>query len=199
MTFAFPFAMIVAVDAIRTHRGVSPQLERAAVLKLAAFAVVFMLAFDGWVVPAANQAWRVAMTPPGTGAPLRGMRELTTWELMSNSDRATVYAPGTALASKSISIRRELSARTALLTLPLVLAWRRWGALSRRTRLWYAPLPVSVATIGTIAVFVACSSLGATIERQGAVPFSVAFWLPTLTLIIAGTLGRLARRHEATS
>ncbi len=58
-SLAFPFAMVGAVDAIRGHEPLPPHVERAVVAKLAhASPSLFMVCFHGWVVPAANQAWR---------------------------------------------------------------------------------------------------------------------------------------------
>ena len=50
LTLAFPFAMIAAVDAIRSDHHLPKHVERAAVAKLALAAVVLMIAFIGWIV-----------------------------------------------------------------------------------------------------------------------------------------------------
>ena len=53
-------------------------------VKLGIIAVLLMVSFHGWVVPAANQAWRVKTMPAGMSAPARGVRELTTLQLLTD-------------------------------------------------------------------------------------------------------------------
>ena len=86
----FPFAMTGAVDAIRRGRLLPPRVERAAILKVAIGAVLFMTVFGGWVVPAANQAFRVSMRP-AAAAPVRSVRELTTVQLIFDPSLAAAH------------------------------------------------------------------------------------------------------------
>jgi hypothetical protein len=193
MTLAFPFAMTGAVDSLRRHQTLPGHVERAALLKLGAFAVMFMLVYGGWVVPAASRAARIAMNPPGMGEPLRMMRDLTTYELVFDSARASVFEPGTYLASRSRSLQRELNQRAALLALPIVLLWLRWSALNRPRKRWLAPLPEFAATAIAIATLFAFSYLGASPEREWRWSGSGA-WLPIAAFAAWGFLSAYARR-----
>ena len=58
LTMAFPFAMVIAVDAIRRDADVPRHAERAAAVKLALFALLLMLSVGGFVVPLASQEFR---------------------------------------------------------------------------------------------------------------------------------------------
>ena len=69
-------------------------------IPLGLLATVFMLIVGGWVVPAANQTWRVAMWraqgqpgPSRAQAPVRGIRELSTYELIAHQSRAVAFEP----------------------------------------------------------------------------------------------------------
>ena len=117
-----------AVDAIRGHEALPPHVERAVVTKLAMIAVALMVFFHGWVVPAANQAWRTNMMPAGMSAPARGVRELTTMELINDPSRAHARETTNA-GSRAAVIRRELNNRANLALLPALLLWLRWGML----------------------------------------------------------------------
>lgn len=195
LTMAFPFAMTAAVDAIRRYDRVPPQVERAALLKLCAFSVIFMLIFGGWLVPASSYAWRSATSPDRDSAPLRLVQELNTAQLVIDPARATVFAPGTALASRSAAIRRTLNQRAAMMTMPLVLLWMRWRSLNQSSRRWYSPLPASAATVAVIATFGACWSTGAQIELRHIVPASLAVWLPVGAFAVWGFTGPYLRRQ----
>jgi hypothetical protein len=160
MTLAFPFAMTGAVDLLRRRAPMPAHVARAAALKLGAFAFIVMVIYTGWVVPAASEAARSAMNPAGMSEPLRSMRELTTYELLMAPERASVFAPGTSLASQSVALQRELSERFARVAFPLVLIWLRWRA--RR------PLPALAATAIAVAVLFAGSYGAARLEREWA-------------------------------
>lgn len=189
ITLAFPFAMTGAVDAIRKHEGIQSQIERAAVLKLAAFAILFMIVFGGWVGPVANHVSRASITPAGTGAPLKGADDLTTYELLMHPDRATVLAPETTMAA--VSVRRELSGRCALMILPLVLIWLRWESLERRERKWWIlPRHSTLATIGTMIAFIGLWIAGVTIELRGWLPWSLGLWVPVAAFVGIGVFSR---------
>jgi hypothetical protein len=187
ITLAFPFAMAGAVDAIR-RRGLPAHVERAAALKLGAFALAFMMAYSGWIVPASSRAAGYSMNPPGMGAPLRGMRDLTTYELVVDPARATVFAPGAHLASQSISRQRELSQRAALVALPLVLLWLRWRALSRPGQRSPTPLAEIAGTTIAIATLFAASYGGARLERDWQMWAGSGSWLPVATFFTWGLM-----------
>jgi hypothetical protein len=187
ITLAFPFAMARAVDAIRRWE-LPAHAERAAAFKLGVFAVTFMMLYTGWIVPAASRAATSAMNPPGMGAPLRAMRDLTTYELVVDPARATVFAPGTSLVSQSINLQRELNQRAALVALPIVLLWLRWRALNQRRG---APLPEVVGTMIAIATLFASSYGGVRLEREWHMWAGSGSWLPVATFFMWGLMASL--------
>lgn len=162
LVVAFPFAMIAAVDAIRRDHALPPHTERAAVAKLAIAAMVFMIVFGGFVVPEANQAFRTASYKQvllradpdsaaraaryGRGEPRRGLRELNTYELLTDHG----FTDGSRFLPEHVN--RELSLRAALMVLPLVLLWLRWSLLDRPTGRW-TPLPPTVVAVAAFVVF----------------------------------------------
>jgi len=193
MTLAFPFAMTGAVDALRRHHSMPAHVARAAALKLGAFAFAVMLVYSGWVVPAANRAARIAMNPAGMSEPLRMMRELTTYELVSDPARASVFDRGTYLASRSQSLTRELNQRAALMALPIVLLWLRWRALGRPSKRWVTPLPPAAAAMIAIAVLFASGYSGAWLEREWHLWIGTSAWLPIAAFIGWGIVTRYCR------
>jgi hypothetical protein len=194
ITLAFPFAMTGAVDSLRRHQTLPGHVGRAAVLKLGAFAVMFMLFYAGWVLPAANQAARTAMNPAGMGEPLRVMQDLTTYELVFDPARASVFEPGTYLASRSRSLTQELNHRMMITALPLVLLWLRWRTLNQPRKRWLAPLPEVAATAIAIATLLAFAYLGASLEREWQWWPGSRSWLPISVFAVWGLLSAYARR-----
>jgi hypothetical protein len=183
LVLAFPFAMVGAVDAIRGHGALPPHVERALVTKLAMIAVALMVFFHGWVVPAANQAWRANMAPAGMSAPARGVRELTTMELINDPSRAHA-SETTNAGGRAAVIRRELNNRANLALLPALLLWLRWGMLNRPRRRWYSPLPSWLLNPILIGAFLVLNVIGV---NSGA---AVGVWLPTLVFIAVGLISR---------
>ena len=183
ITLAFPFAMTGAVDVIE-RRKTLPHVARAALLKLAAFAVVFMAIYSGWVIPAANRAGRRAMNPAGMSAPLRGVQELTTFDLVLDPDRATVFAHDTYSASRSLSVRSELNQRIVFMALPVMLLWLRWRAFRLPRGRWVRPLPWMAATPIAFAAFVGLFFLGFWLEKELKLPPGIGSWLPIAAFAI---------------
>jgi hypothetical protein len=194
MALAFPFSMTGAVDSLRRQRTLPGHVERATLLKLGAFAVMFMVIYGGWVVPAANRAARTAMNPAGMGEPLRMVRELTTYELVFDPARATVFEPATYLAARSRSLKQELNQRAAFVALPIVLLWLRWSALSGPRKRWLAPLPEAAATAIAIAALFAFSYLGASSLAREWRWSGAGAWLPIAGLATWGLLSACVRR-----
>lgn len=195
LTLAFPFAMVAAVDAIRRHETLPPHVERAAVIKLGSTAVVLMVGCHGWVVPATNQAWRDTIRPAGMSAPARGIRELTTMELIKEPSRAHAYETTNA-GGRAAVINRELNNRAHLALLPVMLLWLRWGMLDRPQRRWYSPLPVWIVTPIVIAGFFALNFVGINFARSVQIPQAVGVWLPAAGVIGAGILVRISSRQR---
>ena len=62
--------MLMAVDVIRRERALALNVARATALKLACRAVGFMAIGHGLVVPAANQQFRLMITPRNVTPPI---------------------------------------------------------------------------------------------------------------------------------
>jgi hypothetical protein len=163
VTMAFPFAMIVAVDAIR-RSDVAPHVERAAALKLVAFAVCFLLVSAGVVVPFANQEWLEVATPPGWNVPQPGWQQLSTFELLNHPERSDVIVPGS--YTRAGEIRRVLINRGVHAVMPAMLVWLRWTALSRVRRRRFWPLPASAMTVAVLITLSATVFSGSHLEYQ---------------------------------
>lgn len=197
ITLAFPFSMIGATDAIRRYEPLAPQVERAMATKLAAFALLFMIVFGGWVVPAANQAWRVGTTTKD-GAPARGVRELTTFELLVDPTRASEHEAFSGGADRATRIQRQLNNRAALTVVPVFLLWLRWRSIDTGSKRWRSPLPPSIAAILSCAVFVTASFSGWWLERRFHLSPGVGYWLPIVIMVLWGaTRERLIPRRAA--
>ena len=152
-----------------------------------------MLAYSGWVVPAAGQAARRAMNPEGMGAPLLRVEDLTTSQLVFDPDRATVFAQRTYSASRSASIQSELNKRIVLLALPLVLLWLRWRAFSLPRSRWIKPLPWMAATPIAMAAFVVLLFLGFQLEKEFQLAPGIGCWLPIVAFGVWVTVTRYCR------
>lgn len=196
LALAFPFAMAGAVDTIR-NSGSPQHVERAAAVKLAVLATLFMLIYTGWVIPTVNQASQAAMNPSGMSAPLRRIDELTTLELTINPARATVFAGSDYPASRDRTVQRELNTRLAITVLPMVLVWLRWSALNRSPRRWFSPLPPSVAGLIAMAFVIAIASSGFSIEREWHLWSGSQYWLPLALMVLWGKAASVVRSGMA--
>ena len=193
ITMAFPFAMTGAVDAVQHHEPLPSHVERAVLLKLGAFFVLFMAIYCGWVVPAAGQAARTAMNPAGMGAPLLRVEDLTMSQLVFDPDRATVFAQGTYSASRAFSIRSELNKRIVLMALPVVLLWLRWRTFNLPRGRWIRPLPWTAATPIAFGAFIALFFLGFQLEKQFRLPPGIGNWLPIAAFALWATVTKYCR------
>ena len=181
ITAVFPFSMIGAADAIRRHELLPPHVERALAAKLVAVAVLFMIVFTGWVVPLANHAFRGAVAPQST--PIRGVRELTTRQLLAEPMLLAEHEPFTGNADRATRIQSELNNRAVLIVAPVCLLWLRWRAIETAgTTGWWSPLPSWAAAILSFAVFLIAFFAGWQLERVWHLPPGIGFWLPIVTL-----------------
>jgi hypothetical protein len=179
LILAFPFAMVAAVDAIRCHEDVPPHIERAAAFRLALLGVIMMVTVGGVVIPVANQQFRVSQaTRHGVQrvSPMPGLREMTTWELLTDPDRAAAPLRYT----RAGEIRKELINRTVLCLLPAMMIWLRWAALNepRRGRFW--PLPASVMAPMVVVAYFGTFFYGFVLENQWDLKPGSGLWLPML-------------------
>jgi hypothetical protein len=196
VTIAFPFAMVMAVDAIRRDAGVAPQVERAAALKLGVIAVCFMLAAGGVVAPLASREWRALSTPAGWNTPQPRVQQLSTVALLTHPERNTAIVPGH--YTRAGEIRRELIQRLVLSVLPALFVWLRWTALGQpRRRFW--PLPAAAMTAIVIVGLVMTTFAGSTLEYKWALQPGTGLALPLIAFGV-WTLAeqRFARRSGRT-
>ncbi|MBY0496715.1 MAG: hypothetical protein K2Y23_21110 [Cyanobacteria bacterium] len=195
ITTAFPFSMISAADAVRRSQPLAPHIERALVSKLAILAMLFMMTFGGFVVPAANQAFRVVQTRGG--APLlRSVRELTTWQLLTDPTMTAPQEPYTGGADRAVRIQRELNNRAAFALIPVVLLWLRWRTVATDARRWWSPLPAVVASIIVIAVFASTSYWGYLLEQQWQLAAGTGHWFPVAVFAVSAVTTRIRQRRR---
>jgi hypothetical protein len=180
IALVFPFAAGYIVDAVRHGRTVSP-IERVAVLRTAIAAAVFMLVFAGWVVPATNQQFRLTVKADPWHPPARGFRELTTYQLFSETGPAATADPR---QTRQESLVRERHQRVSLLLLPLVLIWLRWRALEHPSPQWLLP-PGLAATVALIVYHNMRWNDQAIENLVGAGP-GFGAWAPLIVFVIVG-------------
>ena len=178
---AFPFAMVVAVDAIRRNNAAG-NVERAAAVKLAIGAVVFMALLQGVVTPFANQQWRELSTPAGWNTPPPTFGQSTTWALLTHPDRHTAMVPDN--YTRAGEIRRQLISRLVMSILPAMIVWLRWTALGQRRRYW--PPPAALMTVLIAIVFFATAFLGFRLEFQLRLTPGNGIWLPIAVVMLWG-------------
>jgi hypothetical protein len=193
ITAVFPFAMIGAVDAIRRYEPLAPHVERALVAKLGVIALLFMIVFGGFVVPAGNQLFRRGITLDGP-PPVRGVRELTTYQLITDPTLAAPQEPYTGGADRATRIQRELNNRAAIALVPLLLLWLRWRAIDTGLGKWWSPFPAPLATTFVVAAFVATYLYGFLLEGWLHLPAGTGHWLPIVTFAIWTATSRSRQR-----
>lgn len=177
VAIAFPFALFYAVDAIRGNALPSPA-ERITTLRFAFAGVVITAMLGGWVTPAANQFFRQTVgADPGVA---RGIRELSTYELVIHPSRANTPER----FSEAGYVRRELQTRAMMAVLPAMLVWVRWVFITAPRRLWRAP--ASGATIAVMATFFGCYFVSINTEYALGLRPGSGSWLPIAVLGIVG-------------
>jgi hypothetical protein len=183
--FAFPFAMGFVVDGVRRHHTPT-QAERMTVLRTALIAVAVTVVLGGWIVPAANQQFRLTVQADEWRPPARGARELTTPQLIEAPWLAHAEGPGRAEA-----IRRELHNRASLAVLPLVLIWLRWRALNHPSPQWLLPAWLSATVL--MGLFFSVRENDARIESLLGLDPGAAAWVPLALFLAIGWI----RDHTA--
>ena len=195
--FALPFAMVSVADGIRRHT-LPNHVERATALRVGLATCIFMLAIGAWIVPAANQQFRVAMTVAMTAGqhqpPRRGVRELSTFELLATPQHATA----TEASVPAVARWRELNNRISLTLLPALLLWRRWRALDLPPGRWFSPLPVVLATVTVLCGYWFMRVSDRLVEAVWSLPPGTGPWVPVMAFAALGILRqRIARAPEA--
>jgi hypothetical protein len=192
VAFVFPFAASYVVDHLRSGPDVS-FAERLAVARLAIGAALFVFLFGGWVVPPMNQVFRVDVRGYDIPAPNRGVRELTTAELIFAPSRAAAFEPYTGGADRQSRVAAEVQNRAFLIALPILLVWLRWKALERPRQGW-CPLPAAVSAIVMVVAVMTLYFSGWRIEKELALAAGTGHWLPPLALVVWGWLTPYRRR-----
>jgi hypothetical protein len=191
LALVFPFAMGYIVDGVRRHARPAP-VERIAVVRTAIAAVVFMLVFVGWVVPATNQQFRLTVKADPWHPPARGFRELTTYQLFTGAGPQAFADPN---ETRAVSRLREQHQRISFLVLPLVLIWLRWRALDYASPRWL--LPPGLAATVMLATYFGMRWNDRNIESfLGAGP-GFGAWAPILLFVIIGLARDRAARRMA--
>jgi hypothetical protein len=207
VVLAFPFSMLLAVDVIRREPDIAPHVARATAVKLALAAVVFMVVFHGFVMPAANQNFREltyrqsllseADDVPAllraryfAQRPARGLRESTTLELFTDAERQQPAERYT----RAGAIRSELTNRAVLALMPAIFVWLRWIAhdVRRPRRFW--PLPVAAMIVIAMAGFFGSYMTGLLVETTWHLRPGDGLWLP---IIIAALFGIAQQRYTS--
>jgi hypothetical protein len=188
LALVFPFAMGHIVDGVRRHVRPSP-VERIAIIRTAIVAVVVMLVFVGWVVPATNQQFRLTVKADPLNPPARGFRELTTYQLFSGTGPQAVADPK---ETRAVSRLREQHQRVALLVLPIVLIWLRWRALDQPSPRWL--LPPGLAATVALGTYLGLRWNDQAIESVLGTGPGFGAWAPLVGFVIIGLVrNRVAR------
>lgn len=188
LALVFPFAMGYIVDGVRRHVRPSP-VERIAIIRTAIVAVVCMLVFVGWVVPATNQQFRLTVKADPLNPPARGFRELTTYQLFSGTGPQAVADPK---ETRAVSRLREQHQRVALLVLPIVLIWLRWRALDQPSPRWL--LPPGLAATVALGTYLGLRWNDQAIESVLGTGPGFGAWAPLVGFVIIGFVrNRVAR------
>ncbi|HEX6163629.1 MAG TPA: hypothetical protein VFZ31_09700 [Vicinamibacterales bacterium] len=181
IVMAFPFAMVIAVDAIR-RSDAAANVERATVVKLAIAATLFMVLMQGVIAPFANQRWRELSTPPGWTTPPPSFGESSTWALLTHPERHTAMVPRN--YTRAGEIRRQLMSRMVMSIVPALFVWLRWTALSHRRRFW--PPPAGLMTVLVAVMFFGTAVLGFRLEYLFLLSPGTGAWLPVAVALLFG-------------
>lgn len=182
LMMAFPFAMVLAVDAIRRRNDVAPRVKRSAVLRLALVSFLFAAAAESFIVPFASEQWLHASTPDGWNVPQPLPQDSSTVALLRNPDRLTANVPGR--YTRAGEIRRALIARSVATVLPALLIWLRWTMLERSRRWRYWPLSGGPMTALIFTGFAAAYMGGMYAELQLRWQAGNGLWLPIVVFSV---------------
>jgi hypothetical protein len=194
MMIVFPFAMIIAVDAIRHNGDLPPHVERAAALKLGVYAMCAMLIAGSFVAPRANRAWTVWSTPAGWNVPEARFQQLSSFDLLTHPERTTAIL-ATPQYTRAGEIRRELLQRIVASVMPVIFVWLRWSSLSPRSRRKFSPLGTTAMTATVVAAYFGTFYLAVILEIQWGLMPGTGFMLPLLIFTAWAAIQQgLARR-----
>lgn len=166
------FGILWGIDRASTHRS------RILILSLAALASVASFTTLAWVLPIANQTFRLSMA----GHPVpKGVNELTLGELRRLLEPGTVEQRPFAAPNDLRSLALNYHGRWALAGAPLVLAWFAVALTGRRRRSRAVPLLAGCLAIwGYYVVMYSARRLG----LDDTLPAFAAAWAPNVALLV---------------
>jgi hypothetical protein len=192
---AWAFAMVSAADTIKAD-GVADHVKRSALLKLGVIATAVMILASGWVVPEVNHQWRMVMyARTDRVEPPHSMRELSTYELITDPARATAHEDDVTNTAARGRAQRELHHRASLALLPLIVLWGRWRALRLPAGHWFSPRSTAVATAALAIGYLAARFSDRFVEEILLLQPGAAAWFPLAILIGVGLLRQRAATH----
>ena len=165
--------------------------SRTLILLLATMASVASFSMLAWVVPTANQAFRVSMI----GHPIpKGPNELTLGELRQRLEPGTHEPMPVARPSDRRDLALNYHARWALSGAPLVLAlfavaltsWRQWGRM----------MPLLIGGLVILAYYVIMFSTRILGLNQSISPFAAAWTPNTAFLMLSLAITRFGSRRR---
>lgn len=170
--------ILLLVPVAQRLHAPATQPIRVALLQLTVLATIGVASASQWLVPAANQRFRIeAARAMGTAEPARGARELSISDLFGRH-AAQRYA------IDPDAVRVERHARIALLSLPAVLAWYGW----RRRRCWSTSTRLTAAGVAWAAPLLLIQAIYWTaVTADWAVGTHImAVWMPIAVLTATG-------------
>lgn len=158
-------------------RGSSSRRSRAVVLSLALMASVASFVMLAWIVPTANQAFRVSMA----GRPIsKGANELTLGELRGLLEASAAQQPQISLRPDARSLSLNYHRRWALASAPFVLACFAVALTRRRHRRILLLLAGCLAIVGYSVAMDSARGLAV----DGTLSAFAAAWAPNIMFLI---------------
>ena len=145
MSLALPTSLVPASIVMLGNSRWQTHDVRRAMLRMTVLVTVLMFLLVGWITPIANQEWRVDTAArmrsrdPSSGAPDRGVRELTLPELASSKPPDTTLEP-------PHTRNHEWHMRLALVTTPVAMMLLGFAAGGHRRATYVRALTWWVAT-----------------------------------------------------
>jgi hypothetical protein len=188
LVLAVPMAIVPAISLILTDARWHPADARRSAVRFSAFSTLLVLVLGGWLVPMANQQWRVEVSARkgyySNRPVLRGTRELTLPELA---------AAGTPTGLLDRAHRdREFHNRLIIITAPIVTTILAFG-VARRSRRRLAR--AAAWWLVTPSIWYATDTMAQLSVRTHHTP--VVLWLTPLTFVLLAAALHTAERRRA--
>jgi hypothetical protein len=187
LVLAVPMAMVPAIMLILTDGRWHPADARLSVVRFSVMSTLLVLVLGGWLVPTANQQWRVAVSARhgyyDNQPVLRGTRELTLSELAAAETPMDLLDPH--------HRDREFHTRLIIITAPIVMTILAFGVARRprrsvaRAAAWWLVAPIIWYAIFTL-----------TQQSMGTHHTPAVLWLtPVAIVMLAAALHAVERRR----